>query len=95
MSTDDKTTPVVDLCASCGIAAVDDVKLKRCNDGCDLVKYCSDKCQELHREQHVKSARNGRLSCMIKNYLRSPIVVTWENAQSVVCRCQLIRVNQC
>ena len=39
-------------CASCGAAAVDDVKLKDCDGGCDLVKYCSDACQENHREQH-------------------------------------------
>jgi len=39
-------------CASCGIAEVDDVKLKDCDDGCDLVKYCSDACQENHRQQH-------------------------------------------
>ncbi len=41
-----------EVCACCGIAAVDDVKLKDCNDGCDLVKYCSDNCQKNHREQH-------------------------------------------
>jgi hypothetical protein len=35
-------------CASCGI---DNVTLKFCDD-CDLVKYCSDNCQEIHREQH-------------------------------------------
>ena len=40
------------MCASCGVAAVDDVKLKLCDDGCDLVKYCGDGCQENHREQH-------------------------------------------
>ena len=39
------------LCASCGIAEVDDIKLKDC-DGCDLVKYCSDECQEDHRPNH-------------------------------------------
>ena len=39
-------------CASCGIAAVDDVKLMDCTGGCDLVKYCGDNCQENHREQH-------------------------------------------
>ena len=38
-------------CASCGIAEVDDVKLKPC-DGCDLVRYCSDECQEDHRPEH-------------------------------------------
>ena len=38
-------------CASCGIAEVDDIKLKNC-DACDLVRYCSDTCQEDHRPNH-------------------------------------------
>jgi hypothetical protein len=42
-----------ECCASCGIAPVDDIKLK-CGGGCDLVKYCSDKCQENHRELRDK-----------------------------------------
>jgi hypothetical protein len=42
-------------CASCGEAAVDDVKLKKC--ACDLVKYCSDGCRELHRPQHKKACK--------------------------------------
>ncbi len=33
-------------CTSCGVAEIDDIKLKFCDDGCDLVKYCSDGCQE-------------------------------------------------
>ncbi len=41
-----------ELCASCGVAAIDDVKLRDCDGGCDLVKYCSDGCQENHRPQH-------------------------------------------
>lgn len=41
-----------EVCASCGTAAVDDVKLKKCNYDCDLVKYCSDPCEANHREQH-------------------------------------------
>ena len=40
-------------CASCGIAGVDGIKLKLCDRGCDLVKYCSDGCQELHRPDHI------------------------------------------
>ena len=37
------------FCASCGIAEVDDIKLKDCS-ACDLVRYCSDDCQEIiHR----------------------------------------------
>src|SRR6056300_469100 len=41
-----------ELCASCGKAEVDDVKLKNCDGGCDLVKYCSVDCQKNHRSQH-------------------------------------------
>jgi tetratricopeptide (TPR) repeat protein len=48
---------VDEVCASCGIAGVDDVKLKLCNGGCDLVKYCSDGCQELHREMHEQECK--------------------------------------
>jgi hypothetical protein len=39
-------------CASCGIAEVDDIKLTKC-DACDLVRYCSDKCQEDHLPKHA------------------------------------------
>src|SRR6056300_1678752 len=41
-----------ELCASCGTAAVGDVKLKKC--ACDLVKYCTVDCQKNHRPQHKK-----------------------------------------
>jgi len=39
------------VCANCGIAGVDDIKLKKC-DNCESVRYCSDTCREEHREQH-------------------------------------------
>jgi tetratricopeptide (TPR) repeat protein len=48
------TTDVM-CCASCGIPAVDDVKLKKC--ACDLAKYCSDECQNNHREQHEEECK--------------------------------------
>ena len=38
-------------CASCGTAEVDDIKLQKC-DACDVVRYCSDKCQQEHLPQH-------------------------------------------
>ena len=41
-----------EVCASCGVAAIDDTKLKNCDGGCDLVKYCSNECQDNRREQH-------------------------------------------
>ena len=44
-------------CASCGIAAVDNVELKDCDGGCNLVKYCSDECQESHRERHDEECK--------------------------------------
>ena len=43
-------------CASCGIAEIDDIKLKDCDD-CDLVKYCSDECRENHKSQHKKECK--------------------------------------
>eukprot|EP00984_Skeletonema_dohrnii_P006903 scaffold2462_cov120-Skeletonema_dohrnii-CCMP3373.AAC.8 len=46
MSTDETM-----CCASCGIAELDDIKLITC-DACDLVRYCSDQCQQDHRSQH-------------------------------------------
>ena len=38
-------------CASCGVAEVDELKLKECTS-CDLVRYCSDACQQEHSPQH-------------------------------------------
>ena len=41
-------------CAICRIplfGLTDETKLKPC-DGCDLARYCSDECQELHRTEH-------------------------------------------
>jgi hypothetical protein len=34
----------------------------------------------------MKSAKKGRLRCMINNYLHSPIAAISENARFVVCR---------
>ena len=44
-----------EVCASCGIAEVDNVKLKKCT--CELVKYCSDGCRDKHREQHNEECK--------------------------------------
>eukprot|EP00984_Skeletonema_dohrnii_P006568 scaffold2352_cov90-Skeletonema_dohrnii-CCMP3373.AAC.7 len=43
-------------CASCGKSEVDEVKLKECAD-CDLVRYCSDECQENHTAQHEEACK--------------------------------------
>ncbi len=46
-------------CASCGIEEIDDIKLRECDD-CDLVRYCSIKCQKEHRPKHVKECKRRR-----------------------------------
>ena len=60
------------LCANCGIAQVDDIKLKMCDGGCDLVKYCSDKCRENHREQHEAECKKRKADLHDKNLFSQP-----------------------
>ncbi len=72
MSTDDKTTPSVDSCACCGIAEVDDIKLKICDGGCDLVKYCSDDCQTDHRGEHEQECKKRKAEMHDKKLFTQP-----------------------
>eukprot|EP00984_Skeletonema_dohrnii_P025080 scaffold14195_cov155-Skeletonema_dohrnii-CCMP3373.AAC.27 len=52
MASKDEAEAAAELCcASCGITQVDNIKLMEC-DGCDLVRYCSDKCQQDHLPHH-------------------------------------------
>ncbi len=54
---DDVETDVMKMCcASCGIAEIDDIKLKDCS-ACKLVKYCSIKCQRDHWPHHKKECK--------------------------------------
>ncbi len=55
----DEVATAENMCANCGIAGVDDIKLEECND-CDLVKYCSDNCCEEHREQHDEECKKRK-----------------------------------
>ena len=67
-----KVEETVDACcANCGIAEVDDIKLKLC-DGCDLVKYCSDKCTENHREQHFEECKKRSAELHDKELFTQP-----------------------
>ena len=61
-----------EVCASCGIAGVDDTKLKLCDGGCDLVKYCSDECQENHREQHDEECKTRKAQLHDKKLFTQP-----------------------
>ena len=56
MSEDDDAAVGKLCCASCGIAEVDDIKLKECDD-CDLVKYCSDECEQDDKSHHKKACK--------------------------------------
>jgi tetratricopeptide (TPR) repeat protein len=54
------TADDIDMCcASYGMAEADDsnIKLKECN-GCDLIRNCSNKCQEKHRSQHERECKS-------------------------------------
>ena len=61
-----------EVCACCGIAGVDDVKLKLCDGGCDLVKYCSDDCQTNHREQHDEECKTRKTELHDRNFFTLP-----------------------
>jgi tetratricopeptide (TPR) repeat protein len=58
-------------CANCGIAQVDDIKLKEC-DGCQSVRYCSDICQENHREQHEEDCEKRKAELHDKELFEQP-----------------------
>ena len=60
------------VCANCGIAEVDDIKLKGCDDGCDLVKYCGDTCKQQHREQHSEDCKKRRTELHDKKLFTQP-----------------------
>ena len=56
MSEDNQAGTSSSCCASCGIAECDDIKLKEC-DGCDLVRYWSDECQQIHQSEHEEACK--------------------------------------
>ena len=61
-----------EVCASCGIAAVDDTKLTGCDGGCDLVKYCSVECEENNREQHEEECKKRKAVLHDKDLFTQP-----------------------
>ena len=58
-------------CANCGIAQVDDIKLEEC-DGCQSVSYCSNMCQENHREQHKEDCKRIEAELHDQNLFEQP-----------------------
>ena len=43
-------------CASCGITECDGIKLVPCHN-CDLVRYCGDDCQQIHKSEHEEECK--------------------------------------
>jgi hypothetical protein len=71
MSADGEANEKMMCCASCGQAEVDDIKLETC-DGCDLVKYCSEWCLELHREQHYEECKKRKAELRDRDLFTMP-----------------------
>ena len=64
------------LCASCGVAEGDDIKLKRCT-ACYLVKYCSVKCQKDHRPKHKKECKKRAAELKDELLFKQPESTHW------------------
>ena len=52
----DEADEIMMCCADCGIAGVDDIKLKECT-ACKSVRYCSVNCQREHRPKHKRQCK--------------------------------------
>ncbi len=70
MSAEASAAAADEVCASCGIAAIDDVKLKECV--CNLVKYCSDRCQENNFPQHKAACQERLVERRERNLFEQP-----------------------
>ena len=90
MSDDDASE--VGCCASCGIAEVDDINLKDCDD-CDLVKYWMSVEIIIHQSMK-KYVRNGPLNYVMNYYSSSRKAVILETVPSAVYLCRFKRQSQ-
>jgi len=73
MTTEEAESPAGMCCASCGIAEVDDITLKKC-DACDLVivRYCGDTCQQDHLSQHDRACKERAAELRDEILFRQP-----------------------
>jgi tetratricopeptide (TPR) repeat protein len=71
MSSTDEKEPLSDeVCASCGIAAIDNITLKKC--ACNLVKYCCVDCQKNHRPRHEEECMKRKAELHDKELFTQP-----------------------
>ena len=89
MSEDNEADTTTSCCASCGIAEVDDIKLKEC-DGCDLVRYCSDECQRNHKLEHEEACKQRAAEYVMNYYSSNQRAAILETARSAVYLCRLM-----
>ena len=55
MSAVESAVEADEVCANCGTAALDDVKLKKC--ACLLVQYCGVECRDDHLDEHEEECK--------------------------------------
>ena len=65
-----------DVCASCGIAEIDEIKLNTCT-ACTSVLYCSDECQKNHRPQHKRACNKRMTELRDKLLFKQPESSSW------------------
>jgi len=72
MSEENEAVVDTSSCASCGIAEIGDIKLKEECADCDLVKYCSDACQQEHSPQHAEECKKRAAELRDELLFRQP-----------------------
>ena len=84
----DKESLTDEVYASCGIAAIDNITLKKC--ACNLVKYCSVDCQKNHRPQHKKLCKKRLAELHDKKLFTQPDISHW--GECPIC-CLLLPID--
>ena len=71
MSGEDEDGEATDVCASCGIAEIEEIKLKTCT-ACKSLRYCSVECQKKHRPHHKRACKKRMAELRDKLLFRQP-----------------------
>eukprot|EP00984_Skeletonema_dohrnii_P009042 scaffold3396_cov95-Skeletonema_dohrnii-CCMP3373.AAC.4 len=97
MSADETEAVGMQCCGSCGITEIDEIKLMECAD-CDLVRYCSDKCQQdlgLMSERAKSGRLNYVMRCCSKLICNGCVHATFSQKIQMCpfCRCPISEVG--